>query len=241
MMDASIVVYDYSDAVALDWNSADEFAFEPHLTADRCRSDLYVLLKRLVDVPVATLLLILLAPLMLVIAIMVRATSSGPAVFRQRRLGRVGREFDCFKFRSMRSDAEAVLRDCPLTFAQYVENDYKLPEDCDPRITTFGRFLRKSSLDELPQLFNVVRGDMSIVGPRPIVPAELAHYGRRADDFLAALPGITGKWQVGGRSKVAYPLRAEIELDYVYRWSPLSDVRILWRTVPAVLSRDGAY
>jgi lipopolysaccharide/colanic/teichoic acid biosynthesis glycosyltransferase len=198
-------------------------------------------MKRIFDVPTAILLLVLLAPLMLVIAIIVWASSPGPAVFRQRRLGRAGREFDCFKFRSMRSDAEAVLRDCPLTFAQYVENDYKLPEDCDPRITTVGRFLRKSSLDELPQLLNVIRGDMSLVGPRPIVPAELAHYGRRATDFLAALPGITGQWQVGGRSKVGYPLRAEIELDYVYRWTPLSDVRILCRTVPAVLTRDGAY
>jgi lipopolysaccharide/colanic/teichoic acid biosynthesis glycosyltransferase len=241
MMDASIVVYDYSDAVGLDWSVADELAFEPHLTADRCRSDLYVVMKRIFDVPAAILLLVLLAPLMLVIAIIVWASSPGPAVFRQRRLGRAGREFDCFKFRSMRSDAEAVLRDCPLTFAQYVENDYKLPEDCDPRITTVGRFLRKSSLDELPQLLNVSRGDMSLVGPRPIVPAELAHYGRRATDFLAALPGITGQWQVGGRSKVGYPLRAEIELDYVYRWTPLSDVRILCRTVPAVLTRDGAY
>jgi exopolysaccharide production protein ExoY len=90
-------------------------------------------------------------------------------------------------------------------------------------------------------LFNVIRGEMSLVGPRPIVPGELAHYGRRAGDFLAALPGITGQWQVGGRSKVGYPVRAEIELDYVYRWSPLADVRILCRTVPAVLSRDGAY
>lgn len=239
-MDASAVVYDYSDAVPLDW-SGDQFAFEPDLTADRCRSDVYYVLKRLFDVPAAILLLILLAPVMLVIAMIVRASSPGPAVFRQRRLGRSGREFDCFKFRSMRSDAESVLRDCPLTFARYVRNGYKLPEDCDPRITPVGRFLRKSSLDELPQLFNVIRGEMSLVGPRPIVPAELAQYGRRANDFLAALPGITGQWQVGGRSKVGYPLRAEIELDYIYRWSPLGDARILFRTVPAVLTRDGAH
>jgi lipopolysaccharide/colanic/teichoic acid biosynthesis glycosyltransferase len=123
----------------------------------------------------------------------------------------------------------------------YVENGYKLPEDCDPRITAVGRFLRKSSLDELPQLFNVIRGEMSLVGPRPIVPDELLQYGQRADDFLAALPGITGSWQVGGRSKVGYPMRAGIELDYVYRWSPLADLTILCRTVPAVLSRNGAH
>jgi lipopolysaccharide/colanic/teichoic acid biosynthesis glycosyltransferase len=241
MMDATAVAYDYRDTVALDWPVADEFAFEPHLTADRCRSDAYLLLKRVFDVPAAILLLIVLSPLLCVVALLVRMTSPGQAIFRQRRLGRAGREFDCFKFRTMRPDAEAILRKCPKTLSLYVENGYKLPEDCDPRITAVGRFLRRSSLDELPQLFNVIRGEMSLVGPRPIVPDELLQYGQRADDFLAALPGITGSWQVGGRSKVGYPMRAGIELDYVYRWSPLADLTILCRTVPAVLSRNGAH
>jgi lipopolysaccharide/colanic/teichoic acid biosynthesis glycosyltransferase len=241
MMDASAVACEYGDATAVEWASEEFFARLPDLSAARCRSSEYLVLKRLIDVPVAIVLLILLAPVMLGLALLVRLSSPGPALFRQRRLGRNGRPFRCYKYRSMRRDAEMVLRQDTAIYESYLRHGYKLPRDSDPRITGVGRFLRRTSLDELPQLINVVRGEMSLVGPRPIVPAELKEYGRRAPDFLAALPGITGGWQVGGRSKVGYPMRAEIELDYVYRWSVLSDLRILWRTVPAVLSRDGAH
>jgi lipopolysaccharide/colanic/teichoic acid biosynthesis glycosyltransferase len=141
----------------------------------------------------------------------------------------------------MRPDAEAVLKRDPEIYAKYLANGYKLPEGEDPRITRIGRILRSTSLDEIPQLLNVVRGDMSLVGPRPIVPAELKEYGERSDDFLAALPGITGKWQVSGRSNLGYPERADVELDYVYGWSFLEDLRILFRTVPVVLTRAGAH
>jgi lipopolysaccharide/colanic/teichoic acid biosynthesis glycosyltransferase len=241
-MNASAVTYDtYDAAVTLEWTAVDAFTFEPHITAERCRCSTYVALKRAMDLPVALVLFVLLIPLLLGLAIVVRLTSRGPVLFRQPRLGRHGVPFDCLKFRSMHADAEDVLRRDPDTYAKYVDNGYKLPEGDDPRITPVGRILRKTSLDELPQLINVIRGEMSLVGPRPIVPAELNEYGRRAPDFLAALPGITGRWQVGGRSKVGYPQRAEIELDYVYGWSLLEDARILVRTVPAVLSRDGAH
>jgi exopolysaccharide production protein ExoY len=231
----------YDAAATIEWTAADVFSFESDTNADRCRSLMYYMLKRAIDLPLAVIALIVLAPLLLGIALLVRMTSTGPVLFRQKRLGRTGRPFFCLKYRSMREDAELALRRDARVYAKYVRNGYKLPEGEDPRITPIGRFLRKTSLDELPQLFNVIRGEMSLVGPRPIVPAELVEYGRRADDFLAALPGVTGRWQVGGRSKVGYPLRAEIELDYVYRWSLLEDARILVRTVPAVLSRDGAH
>jgi lipopolysaccharide/colanic/teichoic acid biosynthesis glycosyltransferase len=141
----------------------------------------------------------------------------------------------------MRVDAEDVLRRDPAVRARYIANGYKLPAAEDPRITTIGRFLRCTSLDELPQLFNVMRGEMSLVGPRPIVPAELVEYGDSAAEFLAAIPGITGRWQVSGRSNLFYPERAAVELEYITGWSLSEDVRILLRTLPVVLSRTGAH
>jgi lipopolysaccharide/colanic/teichoic acid biosynthesis glycosyltransferase len=195
----------------------------------------------MVDLPLALVASILVAPLMLVLAALVRFGSPGPVLFRQRRLGRGGRVFDCLKFRSMRVDAEDVLRRDPAVRARYVANGYKLPAAEDPRITTIGRFLRCTSLDELPQLFNVMRGEMSLVGPRPIVPAELVEYGDSAAEFLAAIPGITGRWQVSGRSNLFYPERAAVELEYITGWSLSEDVRILLRTLPVVLSRTGAH
>jgi lipopolysaccharide/colanic/teichoic acid biosynthesis glycosyltransferase len=195
----------------------------------------------MVDLPLALVASILVAPLMLVLAALVRFGSPGPVLFRQRRLGRGGRVFDCLKFRSMRVDAEDVLRRDPAVRARYIANGYKLPAAEDPRITTIGRFLRCTSLDELPQLFNVMRGEMSLVGPRPIVPAELVEYGDSAAEFLAAIPGITGRWQVSGRSNLFYPERAAVELEYITGWSLSEDVRILLRTLPVVLSRTGAH
>jgi len=236
---SSNAAWDYNREAALEW--AEAFAFDPRADADRCRSTVYFVLKRAMDIPLSILLLIVAAPVLLAVALVVRVTSPGPILFRQQRLGRNGEPFACLKFRSMRMDAELVLRRDPLIHAHYIANGYKLPEGEDPRITRVGRFLRKTSLDELPQLINVMRGEMSLVGPRPIVPAELREYGSRGDDLLAALPGITGSWQIGGRSKVGYPRRARMELDYVYGWSLLEDLRILLRTIPAVLSREGAH
>jgi lipopolysaccharide/colanic/teichoic acid biosynthesis glycosyltransferase len=210
-------------------------------SADRCRAISYVIIKRLIDLPIVLLLLVLTVPLMVAIAIAIRLTSPGPALFRQKRVGRDARIFPCLKFRTMRVNAEQELRRDPAIWKEYVAHDYKLPEGDDPRVTPIGRLLRKTSLDELPQLINVLRGDMSLVGPRPIVGAELDEYGERSDDLLAALPGITGKWQVSGRCRLHYPERANLELSYVYGWSPLEDLRILLRTVPVVLSRHGAF
>jgi exopolysaccharide biosynthesis polyprenyl glycosylphosphotransferase len=202
---------------------------------------LQVMVKRTVDVIVSAAAIVLLAPLGLAVTLAIRHESTGPAIFKQKRLGLGGRPFRIWKFRSMRVDAEMVLKADPFLYRRYVENDYKLPPDEDPRITRVGSFLRRTSLDELPQLFNVLLGDMSLVGPRPVVPAEIEHYGAEARVFLAVKPGLTGHWQVNGRSSVAYPERAELDIDYINNWSLGKDLDILAGTLSAVFSRRGAH
>lgn len=198
-------------------------------------------IKRCIDVVGAVLLLIITFPILCAVAVGVKLDSPGPVLFRQRRLGLNGRVFTLYKFRSMRADAEQLLRENAYLYGLYVQNGYKLPREIDPRISRFGSFLRQTSLDELPQLFNVIRGDMSLVGPRPIVEEEIREYGDRASLFLSAKPGLTGYWQVSGRSNVGYPERVDIELEYVVRWSLWLDLMILLKTPFAVLRRDGAY
>jgi exopolysaccharide production protein ExoY len=197
--------------------------------------------KRALDIVASGLALLLLAPIMLLIVVAIHLESPGAAVFGHRRAGRHGRPFRCYKFRSMHRDAEQILRSDPELYAEYLRSDYKLPPERDPRITKVGRFLRKTSLDELPQLWNVLRGDMSLVGPRAITIDELRHYGAEQPLFLSLKPGVTGVWQVNGRSTIHYPHRTLVELGYVRSWSLARDLRILLRTIPAVLSRRGAY
>jgi exopolysaccharide production protein ExoY len=175
-----------------------------------------------------------------VIALLVRITSRGPVFFVQERVGLGGRRFRMVKFRTMLVGAENRLRDDPQLWEEYVRNGYKLPASVDDRVTAVGRFLRRSSLDELPQLVNVLRGHMSLVGPRPVVPAELDNYGDRTDVYLGVKPGLTGWWQVNGRSGVGYPERVELDRYYAESWTLFLDVRILVRT-PFALLRGGAY
>ena len=200
-----------------------------------------LMLKRLVDLIGATILLVLFAPLLAALAALIAIDSPGPVVFGQRRLGRFGRPIRCYKFRSMYADAEARLLADPDLHRLYVENDYKLPSSLDTRITRVGRFLRRTSLDELPQLWNVLKGEMSLVGPRPIVPQEIHHYNGEGPLLLSLKPGMTGEWQVSGRSTVSYPQRAAVELGYVEGWSFWRDASILVRTVPAVFAARGAH
>jgi exopolysaccharide biosynthesis polyprenyl glycosylphosphotransferase len=193
-------------------------------------------LKRVVDVVVALLALILLSPLLLAIAILVKATSAGAVFFSQPRVGRGGRHFRMHKFRTMVKDAERQLEELKRSSAH---PSWLLLEH-DPRITRVGRFLRRLSLDELPQLWNVLRGDMSLVGPRPMpldVDEKIAGWGRRRLDLT---PGITGLWQVLGRTKI--PFEEMVKLDYLYvtNWSLWQDVRLLIHTLPAVIRRRGA-
>ena len=197
---------------------------------------------RLFDLSIALVVLPLLLPLMLAVAFLVSAQDRGPIVFAHLRVGRGGRMFRCWKFRSMVVDAEArlqqVLDTSPAAREEW-DRDHKLRDD--PRITRLGRFLRSSSLDELPQFYNVLVGEMSIVGPRPIVRAEISRYGRRFDDYCRVRPGITGLWQVSGRNDTSYRRRVAIDSHYARGKSVVGDIAILARTVPAVLARKGSY
>jgi lipopolysaccharide/colanic/teichoic acid biosynthesis glycosyltransferase len=197
--------------------------------------------KRAIDIAGSLGGLLLLSPIIGLIALWVKLDSPGSVIFAQERLGRHGRRFRCYKFRSMKQNAEQLLISDPEMHDLYVASDFKLPEEKDPRLTRSGRFLRKTSLDELPQLVNVLLGQMSLIGPRPIVPKEIEHYEQGAPLFLSLRPGMTGAWAVNGRSQVSYPHRAHLELEYVRKWSLLKDVSILARTLPAVFLKRGAH
>jgi exopolysaccharide biosynthesis polyprenyl glycosylphosphotransferase len=194
--------------------------------------------KRLFDLVTATTGLVVLSPLLLLLALAVKLQDGGPVLFRQARVGRNGETFHMLKFRSMVVDAEARLAELR------ERNDFddvlfKMKQD--PRVTRLGRFLRKYSLDELPQLANVVRGEMSMVGPRPPLPAEVDRYGRDVHRRLLVRPGITGLWQVSGRSGLSWDESVRLDLYYVDNWSMVSDLVIIAKTVKAVLRSHGAY
>jgi lipopolysaccharide/colanic/teichoic acid biosynthesis glycosyltransferase len=197
--------------------------------------------KRIFDVSTAFVLVLLLAPLLLAIAALVRGADGGPALFRQVRIGKGGKPFRCWKFRTMSSDAERALQEFieanPDAAREWRENQ-KLSHD--PRITRIGSFLRKSSLDELPQLFNILVGDMSFVGPRPIVVDEIERYGEAFSHCFSVQPGLTGLWQVSGRSDCGYASRVALDGRYVAEWHLLLDIEILVKTVPAVLLQKGS-
>jgi len=197
--------------------------------------------KRLFDVLGAALGLMALAPVMVSLAILVRR-DGGPAIFGHRRIGSDGKTFLCLKFRSMCIDAERKLQEHlannPAAQAEW-DKDFKLRDD--PRITPLGQLLRRTSLDELPQLFNVLRGEMSLVGPRPIVADEVARYGDRFVAYRNCRPGITGLWQVSGRNDISYRARVRLDSFYAARWSMTKDVFILIRTIAVVFRRSGAY
>ena len=209
---------------------------------ERDRKSFFPIAKRALDVIGAGLGLVLLSPFFLVVALLVRA-DGGPAFFAHQRVGRGGKLFGCLKFRSMVIDSqarlEALLASDPAARAEW-EATRKLKND--PRITRIGRFLRSTSLDELPQLINVLRGEMSLVGPRPVLEAEIdRYYGASAAHYMAVRPGITGLWQVSGRSETSYESRVALDVSYVSRPSLLADISILLRTPVAVLSRRGAH
>jgi lipopolysaccharide/colanic/teichoic acid biosynthesis glycosyltransferase len=195
-------------------------------------------LKRSVDLLAASILLLASTPLLLASSVLIKLTSPGPVIHRRRVLGRHQREFQAYKLRTMVVDAEARLADNPELHAAFNQS-YKLRHD--PRVTRVGRWLRKFSIDELPQLANVLDGEMSLVGPRMITPEELSDYGDRAADVLRAKPGLTGPWQVAGRQDVPKWRRVEMDLEYIESASFLGDLVILIRTVPTVLSGRGAY
>ena len=197
--------------------------------------------RRSLDVSVALLALIFLLPLLLIVALIVFVDDPGPVMFRQRRIGRRGEMFVCLKFRSMRVDAESAL-DQLLRRDEGARAEWEATRKLkrDPRITRTGDFLRKTSLDELPQLLNVLRGEMSLVGPRPIVEAEVPRYGRHFRHYCDLRPGVTGLWQVSGRSDIDYRRRVVLDVAYARHHTAALNVKLLMATVPAVLSRRGS-
>jgi lipopolysaccharide/colanic/teichoic acid biosynthesis glycosyltransferase len=193
------------------------------------------MLRRAADVVGAVILLVLFAPFLLFAVIAVLVGSGRPVFFRQKRLGKDGQVFRCWKLRTMNVGAEHELEREPLLKLQYVANGFKLPNGKDPRITREGRWLRRTYLDEVPQLFNVLDGSMSLIGPRPIVPDELVHYGGEGDELLRTKPGIVGAWTSHGRRRPDYPERARVELEYVRNRSTRRDLAIMLRSIPVVL------
>ncbi|MBB6052779.1 sugar transferase [Armatimonas rosea] len=205
---------------------------------------LYLTLKRLIDIAGSLFGLVLLFPLFSVLAILVRLSSAGPILHRRRVLshqqyeGGTPQSFDAFKFRTMITNADAFLAQHPELMAEF-QKDFKLRDD--PRVTKVGHKLRRSSLDELPQLFNVLRGQMTLVGPRMISPPELEMYGEYAAKLLSVKPGLTGLWQVSGRQNVSYAERVKLDMYYIDNRTLGMDIEILLRTVVSVLKRQGAY
>src|ERR1700730_10355755 len=198
--------------------------------------------KREIDIVLAVSGIILLAPLLIICFVVTVATSPGPALFRHKRVGFNGKYFDCLKFRTMVTDAPERLR-------KLLDSDPNAPAEWaanrqvrnDPRVTAIGAILRKSSLDELPQLFNILKGDMSIVGPRPVTEEELVRYSSAIDTYYACRPGITGLWQVSGRSTTAFNKRVACDRFYAQNWSIALDAKIIMATIPAVCLSDTAY
>jgi exopolysaccharide biosynthesis polyprenyl glycosylphosphotransferase len=195
-------------------------------------------IKRSCDVILSSVSIFVAAPLMLIVALLIKMTSPGPAFFKQKRLGQAGREFWCYKFRSMVVDAEVQLQRHS-DFRKQFEENYKIKHD--PRVTRFGALLRKTSLDELPQLFNILRGDLSLVGPRPIVPSERAKYGEYAEKLLSIKPGLSGLWQVYGRSDTTYDQRIQMDMTYIANQSLWLDLKLMALTVYVVIKGRGAY
>ena len=198
--------------------------------------------KRSFDIGAASLALLVLFPLLCVIALMMKLSDRGPVIYRHRRIGRNGKPFYCLKFRTMMPNADALLNS-HLTANPRAASEWAASQKltADPRITPLGLVLRKTSLDELPQLWNIVKGEMSVVGPRPIVPAETVKYGETIEQYMSARPGLTGLWQVSGRNDVDYNRRVALDRRYVEEWSVGLDLRIIVKTVFIVLSSRGCY
>lgn len=204
----------------------------------------YRLPKRLLDIVVSIVALVVLSPIFLIIALCIKFSEGTSHVFySQDRVGQGGKHFKIYKFQSMVDNADEILKSNPELYQKFVDNGYKLPTKEDPRITKIGAILRRTSLDELPQFVNTLIGNMSIIGPRPVVEKELVEYGspERIKKFLSVKPGVFGLWQASGRSNIGYPERAQIELNYVDRANLGLDLKIMFLTVIAIFKGDGAY
>lgn len=198
----------------------------------------YDYVKRIADIFCSAIAIILLSPLFIIISIAIKATNEGPVIFVHKRVGKNGKEIGIYKFRSMVVNADALLEKFTPVQKEEFQKNFKLEND--PRITKIGKFLRKTSLDELPQLFNILKGDLSIVGPRPIMEVETEIYGKYRDMLLSVKPGLTGFWAANGRSDTSYKKRRAMEIYYVKNRSLLFDIKIIFKTIISVFTGKGA-
>ena len=221
LVDGHVVLFRMRNNLKNKWNRAIKFVFDMILTVIGG---------------------IVIFPILLLIALWIKMDSPGPIIFSQKRVGQHGKEFNCYKFRTMCTDAkeklEELLKKDSEARKEWEEN-FKLKND--PRVTSSGKFLRSTSLDELPQIFNVLKGEMSLVGPRPIISQEIHYYGKFIEDYYMVRPGITGMWQTSGRSDTGYDLRVQMDTWYVRNWDFWFDIVLLWRTMKVVINREGAY
>lgn len=198
----------------------------------------YLYVKRRIDIVLSSIALVLLSPIFIIISIAIKLESKGPVFFGHTRIGKNGKTIKIYKFRSMVQNAEDLIKEfTPEQMKEYKEN-YKLTND--PRITKVGKFIRKTSLDELPQLINIIKGDLSIIGPRPVVADELKKYEHNIDKFLSVTPGLTGYWATNGRSNTTYEQRMEMELYYIDNISFKMDVKVFFKTIESVIKKEGA-
>ena len=220
--------------VAQDISSVSTKTYKEALT----KKTPYKVVKRIMDVVLSSIALVVLSPVFAIIAAAIKLESKGPVFFKHTRIGKDGKIIKIYKFRSMVENAEDLIQKfTPEQMKEYKEN-YKLTDD--PRITKVGKFLRKTSLDELPQLINIIKGELSIIGPRPVVQDELEKYGPNAQKFLSVTPGLTGYWAANGRSCTSYEERMKMELFYVDNLSFKMDVKVFFKMIEAVIKREGA-
>jgi len=200
--------------------------------------NIYKYMKRIIDIIIASVGLIVLSPLFLIIAILIKIESPGPVFFGHKRIGKNRKEFKLWKFRSMVTNAEDLIKNfTPEQMKEFKEN-FKLKND--PRITKVGKFLRKTSLDELPQLINIIKGDLSIIGPRPVIGEELEKYRNNTEKFLSVTPGLTGYWAANGRSNTSYEQRMQMELFYIDNMCLKMDIKVFLKTIISVVKKEGA-
>lgn len=206
--------------------------------ANSVRKKVYLAIKRLIDIIGSLIGIILLSPIYIIIAILIKFDSPGKIVFGHTRKGKGGKDIKVYKFRTMYSNANEIFESFTSEQKKEYYKNFKL--DNDPRVTKLGGFLRKTSLDELPQLFNILKGDMTIIGPRPIVEKEISKYGNKAEKLFSVVPGLAGYWQANGRSDTTYEERVEMDMYYIDNMSFYLDVKILFQTAISVLKGEGA-
>lgn len=198
----------------------------------------YDILKRFIDIIIGIIGLIVCIPIFIIIGIAIKIDSKGPVFFKHRRIGKHGKKIEIYKFRTMVENAEEAMKNFTEEQKKEFAENFKLEND--PRVTRVGKILRKTSLDELPQIINILKGEMSIIGPRPVVRSELEKYGSNQDKFLSVAPGLTGNWAANGRSDVSYEERMALELDYIENRNLILDMKIFFKTIGSVLKGRGA-